>query len=200
MNGSDDEQHDAHVKCYRIAVAVADGDAVEAAYDKHLAMAGSTDERNAAYRAYVLRVSSAWKDAPSTSPPELLLAPGRILARHQPDPGRVPTETPSDPPPSQRSRSPPEPRCPGWCQPAGSPRSSGIMLGYDFGLGSSGKLDFGPLLPTMRGNSSLKMAAPARDRSRQTRDRRLLARLRRPRRASYCEPAKKVVKLRTVQK
>jgi hypothetical protein len=29
MNGSDDEQHDAHVKCYRIAVAVADGDTVE---------------------------------------------------------------------------------------------------------------------------------------------------------------------------
>jgi hypothetical protein len=53
MNGSDDEQHDAHVKCYRIAVAVADGDAVEAAYDKHLAKAGSTDERDAAYRAYV---------------------------------------------------------------------------------------------------------------------------------------------------
>ena len=35
MNGSDDEQHDPHVKCYRIAVAVADGDAVAAAYDKH---------------------------------------------------------------------------------------------------------------------------------------------------------------------
>ena len=47
MNGSDDEQHDAHVKCYRIAVAVAYGDAVEAAYDKHLAKAGSTDERDA---------------------------------------------------------------------------------------------------------------------------------------------------------
>src|SRR6202049_2460775 len=61
---------------------------VEAAYDKHLAKAGSTDERDAAYRAYVERVSSAWKDAPPTSPPELLLAPGRILARHQPDPGR----------------------------------------------------------------------------------------------------------------
>jgi hypothetical protein len=87
MNGSDDEQHDAHVKCYRIAVAVVDGDAVEAAYDKHLAKAGSTDERDAAYRAYVERVSSAWKDAP-TSPPELLFAPGRILARQQPDPGR----------------------------------------------------------------------------------------------------------------
>ena len=28
MNGSDDEQHDAHVKCYRLAVAVAYGDAV----------------------------------------------------------------------------------------------------------------------------------------------------------------------------
>jgi hypothetical protein len=67
MNGSADKQHDAHVKCYLIAVAVADGDAVAAAYDKHLAMAGSTDERDAAYRAYVLRVSSAWKDAPSTS-------------------------------------------------------------------------------------------------------------------------------------
>jgi len=72
MNGSDDEQHDAHVKCYRIAVAVADGDAVVAAYDKHLAKAGSTDERDAAYRAYVERVSSAWKDAPPTSPPEQL--------------------------------------------------------------------------------------------------------------------------------
>jgi hypothetical protein len=83
MNGSDDEQHDAHVKCYRIAVAVADGDAGEAAYDKHLAEAGSTDERDPAYRAYVEGVSSAWKDAPPTSPPELLLAPGRILARHQ---------------------------------------------------------------------------------------------------------------------
>jgi hypothetical protein len=68
MNGSDDEQHDAHVKCYRIAVAVVDGDAVEAAYDKHLAKAGSTDERDAAYRAYVERVGSARKDAP-TSPP-----------------------------------------------------------------------------------------------------------------------------------
>jgi hypothetical protein len=60
----------------------------EAAYDKHLAEAGSTDERDPAYRAYVEGVSSAWKDAPPTSPPELLLAPGRILARHQPDPGR----------------------------------------------------------------------------------------------------------------
>jgi hypothetical protein len=47
----------------------------EAAYDKHLAEAGSTDERDPAYRAYVERVSSAWKDAPPTSPPELLLAP-----------------------------------------------------------------------------------------------------------------------------
>jgi hypothetical protein len=97
MNGSDDEQHDAHVKCYRIAVAVADGDAGEAAYDKHLAEAGSTDERDPAYRAYVEGVSSAWKDAPPTSPPELLLAPGRILARHQARSrprNRVPTETP----------------------------------------------------------------------------------------------------------
>jgi hypothetical protein len=42
MNGSADEQHDAHVKCYRIAVAVAYGAAVAAAYDKHLAKAGST--------------------------------------------------------------------------------------------------------------------------------------------------------------
>jgi hypothetical protein len=57
------------------------------------------DERDAAYRAYVERVCSAWKDAPPTSPSELLLAPGRTLVRHQPDPGRVPTETPSDPPP-----------------------------------------------------------------------------------------------------
>ena len=87
MNGSDDEQHDAHVKCHRIAVVVADGDAVEAAYDKHLGKAGSTHERDAAYRAYVERVSSARKDAP-TSPPEVLLAPGRILAWRQPDPGR----------------------------------------------------------------------------------------------------------------
>ena len=55
-----------------------------------------TDERDAAYRAYVERVCSAWKDAPPTSPSELLLAPGRILVRHQPDPGRVPTETPSE--------------------------------------------------------------------------------------------------------
>jgi hypothetical protein len=44
INGSDDEQHDAHVKCYRIAVAVADSDTVEAAYGKHLEKAGSTDE------------------------------------------------------------------------------------------------------------------------------------------------------------
>jgi hypothetical protein len=72
MNGSDDEQHDAHVRCYRIAVAVAYGDAVAAAYDKHLAKAGSTEERDAAYREYVERVSSAWKDAPPTSPPEQL--------------------------------------------------------------------------------------------------------------------------------
>ena len=48
MNGSADEQHDAHVKCYCIAVAVAYGDAVAAAYDKHLAKAGSTDERDVA--------------------------------------------------------------------------------------------------------------------------------------------------------
>jgi DNA polymerase-3 subunit epsilon len=41
----------------------------------HLSKAGSTDERDAAYRAYVERVSSAWKDAPPTSPPELPLAP-----------------------------------------------------------------------------------------------------------------------------
>jgi hypothetical protein len=72
MNGSDDEQHDAHVKCYRITVAVAYGDAVAAAYDKHLAKAGSTDERDVAYRAYVDRVSSARKDAPPTSSPEQL--------------------------------------------------------------------------------------------------------------------------------
>jgi hypothetical protein len=72
MNGSDDEQHDAHVKCYRIAVAVAYGDAVAGAYDKHLAKAGSTDERDAAYLAYVERVSSAWKDAPPISLPEHL--------------------------------------------------------------------------------------------------------------------------------
>jgi hypothetical protein len=40
------------------------------------------------------------------------------------------------------------------------------VLGYDFGLGSSGKLDFGPLLhQPWHGNSSLKMAAPARDRT-----------------------------------
>jgi hypothetical protein len=32
MNGSGDEQHDARVNCYRIAVAVAYGDAVVAAY------------------------------------------------------------------------------------------------------------------------------------------------------------------------
>jgi hypothetical protein len=116
MNGSDDEQHDAHVKCYRIAVAVADGDAGEAAYDKHLAEAGSTDERDPAYRAYVEGVSSAWKDAPPTSPPELLLAPGRILARHQPDPGREIASRPK-----HRSAAVATiavaPRTPGWSQP-----------------------------------------------------------------------------------
>jgi hypothetical protein len=41
-----------------------------------------TEERDAAYRAYVERASSAWKDAPPTSPLELL------LVQHQPDPGR----------------------------------------------------------------------------------------------------------------
>jgi hypothetical protein len=125
MNGSDDEQHDAHVKCYRIAVAVADGDAGEAAYDKHLAEAGSTDERDPAYRAYVEGVSSAWKDAPPTSPPELLLAPGRILARHQPDPGREIASRPK-----RRSAAVATiavaPRTPGWSQPASSPRWRGI--------------------------------------------------------------------------
>jgi hypothetical protein len=122
MNGSDDEQHDAHVRCYRIAVAVADGDAGEAAYDKHLAEAGSTDP---AYRAYVEGVSGAWKDAPPTSPPELLLAPSRILARHQPDPGREIASRPK-----QRSAAVATiavaPRTPGWSQPASSPRWSGI--------------------------------------------------------------------------
>jgi hypothetical protein len=100
MNGSDDEQHDAHVKCYRIAVAVADGDAVEAAYDKQLAKAGSTDERDAAYRAYVERVSRPWKDAPPL-PLSFCLRrsnPGAAPARSRPR-NRVPTETPSDPPP-----------------------------------------------------------------------------------------------------
>ena len=69
MNGSDDEQHDAHVK-----------------------VLSYTDERDAAYRAYVERVCSAWKDAPPTSPSELLLAPGRTLgaapARSRPRPDR----------------------------------------------------------------------------------------------------------------
>jgi hypothetical protein len=137
MNGSDDEQHDAHVKCYRIAVAVADGDAVAATYDKHLAKSGSTDEDDAAYRAYVERVSSAWIYAPLTSPPELLLAPGRILARHQPDQGRAIASRPkhrSDPPPSARSRSPPEPRCRGWSQPTSSPRSSGVGIRFRPGV------------------------------------------------------------------
>jgi hypothetical protein len=124
MNGSADEQHDAHVKCYRIAVAVAYGDAVAAA-DKHLAEAGSTDERDPAYRAYVEGVSSAWKDAPPTSPPELLLAPGRILARHQPDPGREIASRPK-----HRSAAVATiavaPRTPGWSQPASSPRWRGI--------------------------------------------------------------------------
>jgi hypothetical protein len=82
MNGSDDE----HVKCYRIAVAVAYGDAVEAAYDKHLAKAGSTDERYAAYRAYVERVSSAWKYAPPTSPPG-------ASARPRSNPGAAPSRS-----------------------------------------------------------------------------------------------------------
>jgi hypothetical protein len=68
MNGSDDEQHDAHVKCYRIAFAVADGDAVAAAYDKHLAKAGSTDERDAAYRAYVERQQRGERRAADLSP------------------------------------------------------------------------------------------------------------------------------------
>jgi hypothetical protein len=39
MKGSGDEKHDTHVKCYRIAVAVAYGEAVAAAYDRHLAKA-----------------------------------------------------------------------------------------------------------------------------------------------------------------
>jgi hypothetical protein len=140
MNGSDDEQHDAHVKCYRIAVAVADGDAGEAAYDKHLAKAGSTDERDAAYRAYVERVSSAWKDAPPTSPPGLLLAPGRILARHQPGPGREI----ASPPKHRRIRRrrhdrgrPQNPDARGGLNPPAHP--VGAVLRYDLGLGSSGK-------------------------------------------------------------
>src|SRR3954451_3292970 len=59
-----------------------------AACDKHLAKAGSANERDAAYRTCVERVRSAWKDAPPTFSPELLLAPSRILARQQPDPAR----------------------------------------------------------------------------------------------------------------
>jgi hypothetical protein len=39
MKGSGDEKHDTHVKCYRIAAAVAYGEAVAAAYDRHLAKA-----------------------------------------------------------------------------------------------------------------------------------------------------------------
>jgi hypothetical protein len=68
MNGSDDEQHDAHVKCYRIAVAVADGDAVEAAYDEQLAKAGSTDQRDAAYRACRARQQPMERRAANLSP------------------------------------------------------------------------------------------------------------------------------------
>jgi hypothetical protein len=140
MNGSDDEQHDAHVKCYRIAVAVADGDAVEAAYDKHLAKAGSTDERDAAYRAYVERVSSAWKDAPPTSPPELLLAPGRILARHQPNPGREIASRPKHRRIRRRRHDRGRPQNPdardGLNPPAHLVRA---ISGYALGLGASGK-------------------------------------------------------------
>jgi hypothetical protein len=120
MNGSDDEQHDAHVKCY--CIAIADGDAVEAAYDKQLAKAGSTDEPDPAYRAYVERVSRPWKDALPTSPPELLLAPIESwrgtspiqAAKSRPDRNTVGSAA------SPRSRSPPEPRCPGWSQPTSS--------------------------------------------------------------------------------
>jgi hypothetical protein len=137
MNGSADEQHDAHVKCYRIAVAVAYGDAVAAAYDKHLAKAGSTDERDAAYRAYVEGVSSAWKDAPPTSPPGLLLAPGRILARHQSDPG---SEIASRRRIRRRRHDRGRPQNPdardGLNPPAHLVRA---VLRYDLGLGSLGK-------------------------------------------------------------
>jgi hypothetical protein len=137
MNGSDDEQHDAHVKCYRIAVAVADGDAVEAAFDRHLAEAGSTDERDPAYRAYVERVSSARKDAPPTSPAGLLLAPGRILARHQPDPGREIASRPKHRRIRRRRHDrgrPQNPDARSGLNPPAHPRWSGIAIRFRPGV------------------------------------------------------------------
>jgi hypothetical protein len=73
MNGSDDEQHDAHFKCYRIAFAVAGGDAVEAAYDKHPWKAGSTDSAIIELRR--ARQQRGERRAADLSSPELLLAP-----------------------------------------------------------------------------------------------------------------------------
>jgi hypothetical protein len=62
MNGSDDEQHDAHVMCY---IEARFGDAVANAYDRHFAAAGSTDERDAAYSMSVGHLIDGQKENPA---------------------------------------------------------------------------------------------------------------------------------------
>jgi hypothetical protein len=116
MNGSDDEQHDAPFKCYRIAFAVAGGDAVEAAYDKHPWKAGSTDSAIIELRR--ARQQRGERRAADRSPLSFCLPPS--------NPGSAP------------ARSAPRTPCPGRSQPASSPRWS--VLGYDLGLNHRGTL------------------------------------------------------------
>jgi hypothetical protein len=131
MNGSDDRQHDAHFKCYRIAFAVAGGDAVEAAYDKHPWKAGSTDSAIIELRR--ARQQRGERRAADLSPLSFCLPPsnpGSAPARSRPNAvGSAAVATIAVAP-----RTP----CPGRSQPASSPRWS--VLGYDLGLNHRGTL------------------------------------------------------------
>jgi hypothetical protein len=140
MNGSDDEQHDAHVKCYRIAVAVADGDAVAAAYD-------STSRR-------LVRPMSATQLIEPTSsasaargktrrrplPLSFCLPPFESWRGTSPDPGREIASRPKHRRIRRRRHDRGRPQNPdardGLNAPAHLVRA---VLGYDLGLGSSGK-------------------------------------------------------------
>jgi hypothetical protein len=136
MNGPDDEQHDAHVKCYRIAVAVVDGDAVEAAYDKHLAKALVRPMSATQLIEPTSSASAARGKTRRPRPLSFCLPPAESwrgsspiqAAKSGPDRNTVGSAAVA----TSRPRTP----MPGMVSSAGSPRSSGIN---NLGLGSSGK-------------------------------------------------------------
>jgi hypothetical protein len=136
MNGSDDEQHDAHVKVLSYTQLIEPTSSASAARGRM--------RRRPLPLSFCLPPVEPWC---GTSPIQAASRPKhRRIRRRRNDRGHPQNPDARD----------------GANPPAHLVRA---VLGYDFGLGSSGKLDFGPLLPTMRGNSSLKMAAPARDRT-----------------------------------